>query len=116
MKHPGITVHLQVDFDHLIFEPELDEINVALMDPYDQMKKAVEEIPRVEKKLFTNYFPPIHGKDLLQPNIDVAYVDKHKQTMMTVLAQQKEEPLNYMESWKPYDYIITNQVTNIKLK
>lgn len=54
-EHPGFILRLILDGTTIKFEPTFKEFEVIILNVYDVMIKASQQVPRVETKLYLDW-------------------------------------------------------------
>nr|XP_033800562.1 dynein heavy chain 7, axonemal [Geotrypetes seraphini] len=105
-EHPGFIMRLILDNGSVTFEPEVSDFEIVLLNVYDVMLKAVNLIPRVETKLFTEW---PGSKVNLKPIILDEIVEEHKRKVKEVVANDSILPQEHLKLFDKYSFLITKQ-------
>lgn len=54
-EHPGFILRLVLDGSAIRYEPNFSDFESVFLDVYDLIVKSVENVPRVETKLYSDW-------------------------------------------------------------
>uniref|UniRef100_A0A8C5QX10 Dynein axonemal heavy chain 7 n=1 Tax=Leptobrachium leishanense TaxID=445787 RepID=A0A8C5QX10_9ANUR len=106
-EHPGFIMRFILDNVSIKFEPDFTDYETVLLNVYDIMIKAVNLVPRVETKLYSE------GNDLskssLKPIVPEDILEDHKRKVKEYVASESFLPREHLKLYDKYNILISKQ-------
>nr|DBA34563.1 TPA: hypothetical protein GDO54_002113 [Pyxicephalus adspersus] len=106
-EHPGFIIRLILDNVSIKFEPDFIDFETVLLNVYDVMIKAVNLVPRVETKLYSEW--DNSSKTTLRPIILEEVLEEHKRKVKEFVALESFLPKEHLKAYDKYSFLITKQ-------
>ncbi|XP_071743282.1 dynein axonemal heavy chain 7-like [Lepeophtheirus salmonis] len=107
IEDSGFIIHLKMSESQIIFYPNFQDIELALLETYDIMLQATNGISRFEFVLD----PPEDDEkpEYLKPIILENIVKNFKSNIIQIIRIQSQKPREYIKNYDTYMYLINGQ-------
>uniref|UniRef100_A0A3B4DBH6 Dynein axonemal heavy chain 7 n=1 Tax=Pygocentrus nattereri TaxID=42514 RepID=A0A3B4DBH6_PYGNA len=105
-EHPGFVLRLILEQNEIKFEPQFQDCEVILVNVYDAMLKSISSMPRVETKLYSEWFK---SKYFLNPIILPEIVQAQKEEVQRVIREESNGPLEHVRLYDKYAPLVSQQ-------
>ncbi|XP_078701931.1 dynein axonemal heavy chain 7-like isoform X3 [Branchiostoma floridae x Branchiostoma belcheri] len=107
-EHPGFVMRLILDNVSIKFEPDFKDFEIVLLNVFDVMIKAVNVVPRVETKLYTEWSGN-RSKATLKPVILDEILENAKEKVKEIIAAESAGPNQHLRNFDKYQYLVNKQ-------
>ncbi|XP_013422101.1 dynein heavy chain 7, axonemal isoform X2 [Lingula anatina] len=107
-EHAGFVLRLILDKSEIKFEPSFEDFELVLLNAYEVMDRAVNVVPRVETKLYSEWSGSTNKqflKPVILPEIRAAHEDKVK----AEIKKESVKPIHHAKHYDKYSFLISNQ-------
>ncbi|CAH1130366.1 unnamed protein product [Ceutorhynchus assimilis] len=105
-SNKGFQIKLVQRMNVLAFEPQFKNVRDILLHEIDYIIDAVQDIPRLETKLYLDYADPI---EYLKPTIPQEIVNNYKQQIRNLLENQRIGPELRVQDFDEYMPLINGE-------
>uniref|UniRef100_A0A665VEB7 Dynein axonemal heavy chain 7 n=1 Tax=Echeneis naucrates TaxID=173247 RepID=A0A665VEB7_ECHNA len=103
-KHPGFVVHLILEDKEIKFEPDFKQYEEALINVYQFMVRSISIVPRVETKLFPEWFG-----STLKPIILPEILEAQQEEVRRVLWAECARPQEFVHEYDKYINLVSKR-------
>ncbi|KAJ1187209.1 hypothetical protein NDU88_003988 [Pleurodeles waltl] len=107
-EHSGFIMRLILDNGSIMFEPNFEDYEIVLLNVYDVMIKAVNLVPRVETKLYSEWTGNKQNATL-KPIILDEILEEHKMKIKEEVAKESHLPREHVNLYDKYNSLISKQ-------
>uniref|UniRef100_A0A3B4YVU2 Dynein axonemal heavy chain 7 n=1 Tax=Seriola lalandi dorsalis TaxID=1841481 RepID=A0A3B4YVU2_SERLL len=103
-EHPGFVLHLILDDREIKFEPDFKLYEEALINVYEFMLRSISMVPRVETKLYSEWFG-----SLLKPIILPEILEAQQEEVRRVFWAECVKPKEYVYEYDKYASLVSRR-------
>ncbi|XP_069471802.1 dynein axonemal heavy chain 7 isoform X2 [Ambystoma mexicanum] len=107
-EHPGFVTRLILDNGSITFEPTFEDYEIVLLNAFDVMMKAVNLVPRVETKLYSEWSGGMNSPNL-KPIILDEILEEHRRKIKEEVAKESQLPREHVNLYDKYNLLISKQ-------
>ncbi|XP_075466156.1 dynein axonemal heavy chain 7 [Ascaphus truei] len=107
-EHPGFIMRLILDNVSIKFEPDFNDYEIVLLNVYDVMIKAVNLVPRVETKLYSEW-QGHQSRLTLKPIIPEEILDEYKRKVKEFVVRESVLPKEHLKLYDKYNFLMSKQ-------